>query len=329
MEFDRELPFSPVCLSDALAPFPPIPTELILVILELACVDGGRTAYAVCLVSKHFYALAKPLLFYSVAVCGIDQIDAFSDRLSLVQRAPAIYVRHLFISEREIPYDWNDSRVSFMDMPVEVGWRSHRIIEAVAPFLETLCYLPFNGWRNNDILQTDIPFPRLRELVISSYQAPLMASIPLLERLHMRTRYPSESLQHLGQLYPRLTYLKVSGFEDGGGCLIHELKRSWGIPSTWEEKENLAFCLPPLRRIVLQHAPLPLDAWYPENQIEQGRARMKELVELAESELAVGLSVEEPIYAERELGQLKLAWLSRLDGGQGCWGVRRPQRSID
>ncbi|KDQ17261.1 hypothetical protein BOTBODRAFT_185967 [Botryobasidium botryosum FD-172 SS1] len=330
MQFDRELPFSPVCRLDALDPFPPLPTELILVILELACMDGGQTARTLCLVSKHFYVLAKPLLFCSIAVCGVDQIEAFSHRLEQDPLAPAT-VRHLFISER-MPYNRaKGSRFPFRKMPEGM---SLRIIQAVAPFLETLCYLPFNDYCDITCL-AGVSFPRSRELAITTYPPPCnfdypppTVPIPLLERLHVRAPYPSHYLQHLSQLYPRLTHLKVSGFEDGGDCLIHELRRLWGIPST-ESSEHLALGLPPLRRIVLQHAPLRWDINFDDfdgfdvrdAKFWRDLARIKEVAELAESEVAVGLSVEEP--ADVGVKQLKLDWLSRLDGGQGCWGVRR------
>ena len=58
-----------------------LPSELKLEIIRLACVDGGYTARSLCLVSKHFFALAAQMRYHAVMLSGYQQIRAFANHL--------------------------------------------------------------------------------------------------------------------------------------------------------------------------------------------------------------------------------------------------------
>ncbi|KDQ17262.1 hypothetical protein BOTBODRAFT_185968 [Botryobasidium botryosum FD-172 SS1] len=312
MEFDRELPFSPDCLLDALIPFPPLPAELILIILRLACMDGGQTARRLCLVSKHFHALAKPLLFHSITIIGVIQMMEFLRRLGQDPLIPAT-VRHLFLSEQPLPFS-----PQLTDLCDPFHW-SHKIIFIVAPYLETLCHVPYDDMRGGFTLA--IPFPRLRELTLSAGRVHFKRPIPTLERFHAYSHSPCPAFYNLDQMCPRLTHLKVTDFSSDGEVLVHGLQQFWGDPLCGPSQGRPPFRLPALDNIIIQ--PSPLSWGVCGNGNVRSIKRMARLEGLAKSELAAGLTLEMPIHPERWYKQMRLDWLSRLDGGKGCWEVRK------
>ncbi|KDQ19644.1 hypothetical protein BOTBODRAFT_170707 [Botryobasidium botryosum FD-172 SS1] len=123
------------------------PTEIIQEIFLSACLDDGRTARVLCLVSKHCNNRAKPLLFRSITVCGVAQMRAF---VGLLHQDPGMArtVRYLFLSENDVtPRDGIDdsgssgmARYRDKDEIEDLERLSSNIFQCLAPSLEILSY---------------------------------------------------------------------------------------------------------------------------------------------------------------------------------------------
>ncbi|KDQ11588.1 hypothetical protein BOTBODRAFT_189772 [Botryobasidium botryosum FD-172 SS1] len=336
MDFDRELPFSPICLLEALVPFLPLPTELIITIIsETPYLDGGETTRMLCLVSKHFRALAKPFYFHSVVICGENQARGLLRQLKEDSNA-ASTMRYLFFSERAPRYRGDSGeRPSDPHIPNRPGFGpaigvSYQIAELVSPYLESFCYFDytaysFGPWMPPGTVSApsifSLPFPRLRELTVNCRDAIYMAArfpFPSLERFHSyldsfvsRLFEPSR----LNAVFPRLTHLKVTGiclytnhfdFMDGVGYALGVL------PSMTQENEHSDSHLPWLHCIILR----------PTLAYARGGGALGALASVVRM-ASYRLMMEVPTDHDMNHWNAKADWLDRLAGGEGCWKARR------
>lgn len=87
MVTNQELPLSLNAALELITPFPPFPAEILLNIVELAC-TSAKNALTLCLVSKHFNALATPLLYRFVSARGFKEVQDLIDYLEKNPRIP-------------------------------------------------------------------------------------------------------------------------------------------------------------------------------------------------------------------------------------------------
>lgn len=318
-----ESPFPDI---ESITPFKqPFPTELLIIIFEMAWEEDRATAFTSTLVSKYFRPIVASLVYHSICVCGTRQIWGLLD---LVEREPAIarVIKNLCVEQcNHSYYLLPDERSTMVDT---LG----RIITPIAPSIEILSFLSPDA-RHDDIAYGEvfavIPFPNLRELTIGgNFDLKFPAPLPSLERLHIGVRNTYPLLRDLVHMCPRLTHFKATGFIEEGELLFYTLRKTLGIaaplesevdwrdePSERERSEKLL--LPPLIiSIILK----------PDSAVERtvdyrvGRyrnmLRMLDWLE-AEAEEGPGLVVEAPGRMSR--GDLKDNWRDRLHDGRGCW----------
>jgi len=323
---DLELPFAPGLLAGPIVPFPRIPTHISIVILEMACMDDGEMARTLCLVSKPFYTLAQSLLFHSISIYGIDQMEKFAARLERDPRA-ASTVRYLFIADRSLHHRRDNWSVGH-DEWTTVFEASHRILALVAPFLESLCLMYFDaqGCYDNEHLQLfATPFPHLRELTTNFTEAIQPTSFPALERLHVHADQCSTLLSNLAHLCPQLTHLKATGFIDVDELSVGS-KEMLGITLTDPREisiveEVASFQFPShLVEVILQPELCVKESPPPEGW-RSTRDFLRNSIQLWRSHRDFDVVVETPVSCRRYIQRAKVAWLNRLDGGKGCWEV--------
>ncbi|KDQ19647.1 hypothetical protein BOTBODRAFT_444825 [Botryobasidium botryosum FD-172 SS1] len=322
-----------------------LPVEIIIDILPLACSDVGQTAQNLCLVSRYFYALAKPLRFRSIAVFGVDALRAFGAHLLRYPEIPPT-MRHLLLSERAKSSSESDRQSQSQIAPI------NNILALASPYLETLCCLCFSQDSVNCIRVLYMyRWPRLVELTIQGhtsiqfYRDPF----PSLQRLHLHTHYLSRWCDHwweettrLSSIYPKLTHLKLTGLGAEAWYLGAALMEAWGtveldeqdnvVPNSRDRYGSMRLKLPlHLRCIIIQ------PVRWPSYMGESGYARMlRHLKTLAKTERLRGLVIEKETPLERHHERAEVDWLDRQNGGRGCWmkegdgvTVEEARKSID
>ncbi|KDQ19640.1 hypothetical protein BOTBODRAFT_28209 [Botryobasidium botryosum FD-172 SS1] len=326
------------------------PTEIVQDIFQSACLDDGRTARALCLVSRRYNDLAKPLLFRSIAVCGIAQMEVFA---GLLQQNPDVArsVRYLFLSENEndrAPREEGDGASAGVIPPTieeanAFQWLSVVIFRSLTPTLEVLSYvtLPHSQGRVRVRCLFTEPWQRLRELMVHEGRLDLSFHwLPSLTHLHIHTNFLMyDGLPRMfGFACPQLTHLKISGLYIHGRELADNIEEAWAtdppegepdreVPSPVSGKlARLPRWLPlPLRHIILQPVTLIQSrtaSWPPLNRVM--RARLNAFAEAGRARGVVvqGMEAESMDKDVQEIcAQAKREWLERLDGGAGCWMV--------
>jgi len=176
-------------------------------------------------------------------------------------------------------------------------------------------------------------WPRLVELSVHGHaDLNFCRPLPSLERLHLYKRGYSQNgiPDNLADLCPRLTHLRVSGFGTDGERLVADLRAAWRTAELdWEGGEIAQHSrpipqLPPhLRCIILQPANPPTGGWCGTGRIHHGYI-VSDMEALARAEWARGLVVKKGIkdvdlHEQNVHEQATKVWLSRLNGGLGCW----------
>ncbi|TDL17858.1 hypothetical protein BD410DRAFT_793892 [Rickenella mellea] len=206
------------------------PVEIMDVIMELACADGGSTGRALSLVSKLVSEVSRPYILNSIALYGINQVERFSTFISTPDKTRTSRVRHLFISRirphkeprKRIPGQRYPSGFS-LTITDQSNYRRQwmNIFHAVSPTLISLVVID-EDIPNMQILGHD--WPVLEDLSLSvdspinwvqSREFPVQ--LPALKRLtliaHIADPFPS-FFHHACLTFPNLTHLRLSGFED-------------------------------------------------------------------------------------------------------------------
>ncbi|KDQ15553.1 hypothetical protein BOTBODRAFT_281195 [Botryobasidium botryosum FD-172 SS1] len=320
-ELDRELPFAPTCLFEAIDPFPgPFPNDILITVFGLACVDGShnnRTAGALCLSSRLFRALTHPLLFRHVAIRTPKQAIQFS---ALLEGSPQISrcLRHLFLCDNGPP----------RDEACRDGTCHHRlwlsILRSAAPFLETLSLVHWYCTHCDIEPQYfNTNFPYLRELTLSvGNEVRFSIPFPSLRRFHLHTSQPGVVIVALIRTCPCLTHLKVTGLRYGSRLLYERLKYIWSTtPDSRNHLWGPFFRLPPsLSRNILQYA-RPSDGQLPDAEARQ-KSVTDSLIELANMNPDRGLIIEKPMIQRKLEKRFFAAWLDRVSGGEGPWAAQ-------
>ncbi|KAK0479520.1 hypothetical protein IW261DRAFT_1289895, partial [Armillaria novae-zelandiae] len=173
------------------------PNELVFLICQLACNDGGQTFSVLRQVSKFFHNITLPLRFASISLSSATQFTRLNRELPLLP--PTHSVRHLFISQT--PENLSDY-IS--------------LLQITSCTLETLSLYMTSGPVSTALIASvyRVSFPNLRDLTISGfYSYPLAAKMPQLRRVHFVGNRNPLGLLDIGfdVLFPSLTHLRISG----------------------------------------------------------------------------------------------------------------------
>ena len=195
-----------------------LPVELLTPICFLACTDGGPTACALSLVSRHIHAVSRPARYHSVAFSGprvLTAVPRFLTRLKeeyedREHAKAASRVRHLFVSVLP-PLGESQTMVWKLYM-----FTITTLLRAVAADVEILS-LVLTPWGPEPIkpIKLDVKFPKLQELTVSgvSFSAPQLGSpaFPALRRLHLIS---GPCPREWTSLTPNITHLRLSEIPD-------------------------------------------------------------------------------------------------------------------
>jgi len=269
--------------------------------------------------------MLSPSLCYSVASpsAAPSKCSFFS---TLLEQTPQIthHLRHFFLSEI----------IKDQQAICNAGICQHRlwlpILRHLAPFLETLSFI-YGCWVHDDVEQNifSTSFPRLRELTVKTgrgIQFPI--PFPSLDRLHLYTPCAAgRVLDYLAHICPRLTHFKVTSLTFGSRLLCKRLKEVRSTPPgsshVMEDAYGPFFHLPPfLCCIILQPGRIPPASQWRPAVVAHLKSLKNDLIDLANSDLAHGLVIEEDMARDRFDEKIISDWLDRLDGGEGCWAVK-------
>ncbi|KAI0942600.1 hypothetical protein AcW1_003186 [Taiwanofungus camphoratus] len=188
-------------------------------IFQFACIDNGFTARSLALVSHYVREVARPFLYQSLVVAGIDQMFELVSRLAIIP--PHLRrIRHLHLSDwthdqvkQGVPMRDEDTDRYNQEKTVAI-----RIMFLASPTLETFTLITSCPITSTPLIAYlwSLPFPHLRELSLKGmYSFPHAAScMPRLERLHLAGNRNPHGLLRLGVLdaaCPALTHLRISG----------------------------------------------------------------------------------------------------------------------
>lgn len=161
-----------------------LPLEIWQHIFFLACVDGGRTGYALTLVSQFFHDASQSVRFHSLAFSSLRRIEGF---LAFVERTSAAQakkpkVRHLLLSFSSPEFGRADDICGASPPVADVWFRARQareqekaawnkrfvvvvsaLLDLIAPHLETLALLQSDAFA---IPPLRYRLPHLRELTL-------------------------------------------------------------------------------------------------------------------------------------------------------------------
>lgn len=296
------------------------PPELHSYICAFACSDGGYTVQALSLVSRYFRDIARPYLYQSLSLSGVDQIMAAAVKL---ENTPVHLrrVQHLFISDES--QRRNDHQLGKRICDMEAT-SIVRIITFAAPTLQTLAFVTTCPLTGTSLIGRlfRILFPSLRELTVSGFY-PFPSSpgkMPLLERLHLNGNRNPHGLLQVGALEnvcPSLTHLRVSGLALAAS-FAQELEESLNPDELSMFPSNLP---PHMREIIIQPSSSPPMSGKPSTAQVKDRTMMiwLEQAQCLSSSTSVRLSLLPRRETEMLPNDVRKGWFSRLHGGNGCW----------
>ncbi|TFK35253.1 hypothetical protein BDQ12DRAFT_322970 [Crucibulum laeve] len=138
------------------------PTELWKIIARYACTDGGVTARALSLTSRHLNQVVEPDKFVSVSLIGVKQISNFTAIVGRTTRRVRC-VRHLFLGyepPQDIIRDSSDQQEEERTICATIT----TLLKMVAPTLVTLH--TFISLANPILFSFQSPLPRLEQLAM-------------------------------------------------------------------------------------------------------------------------------------------------------------------
>ena len=224
------------------------PPEILLLIFDLACADGGATARALSLTSRYISAVAAPYVHRTLEISGISSIERAYAHLSTL---PAEHrrVHHLFVSDKQLRDSVPDAHLVAPDpeslASVELHEALHRsnaaearvlpdlldrLLRLLAPSLRTLSCVLFNPLQSAVFVRLcAVPFPFLTDLTLRLSERILMPpppaapAMPRLRRLHFASsRYLSTTAAPVLALFaaacPLLARLRLSDLRLMPGC---------------------------------------------------------------------------------------------------------------
>lgn len=205
------------------------PIEILQHIFEIACTDGGKTAWSLSLVSQRVHSNSRRSRFHTVALRNARQLKTFSNLLGDSAHPEGIMnVRDLFIAvsaeDDSEPTIHSTSRKRATVFSKEIRSAVSKTLAALAPSLLTLSlylYFPYDdAWV---ILPLPFAFPSLSNLALSHRSARdtllqqtlfQLPECPKLERLvlmgFVRTNSPSaDVMEAIRRFAPNLTHLCI------------------------------------------------------------------------------------------------------------------------
>ncbi|KIK67884.1 hypothetical protein GYMLUDRAFT_68901 [Collybiopsis luxurians FD-317 M1] len=336
-----------------------LPTELLAQIFALTTtLDSGATLRSLLLVSRLFHSISVPLKFYCVNLTTSRDIQRFHRELERLEHAPTHSRRifHLFVSlaQSDIETDTECDTIN----------QIFSILHTAADTLQSLTLIYHNTLFSTSVFGRLFRFslPVLTELTIHGFypfpspvpfnEFPSSDSasckintsfMPMLERLHLsgnRNPYGLLQLSSLGECFPSLTHLRVSGLQMAGSfaeevkIALEEHSACFPNRSNEESEERIPALersparLPPnLQSLVVQPGYILLpgrpnaaasvlkkDSWM--------MGRLKEIGEAAKGRQGVRVTLkdrmQDPATAPVSSGLYK-DWLGRMNGAEGCW----------
>ncbi|KAH9920206.1 uncharacterized protein BXZ73DRAFT_80158 [Epithele typhae] len=210
-----------------------LPPELMLPILELACIDGGYTGSSLALTSHEMRELSRPSRFHSVQLSLTFSrtklallLRAFEAQLaySAATGSPAPRIRHLHVAAACA----NPSRPSSNEVR-DYKEQLEALFTLAAPHLHTLSLAgapaavgSLRAWPLPAALGTTTAFPHLRELTVVGE-----TKLSFTPRITRRDDAPAAADAEFAPL-PRLTHLHVPGY-NGTADLAAWARRAPGV----------------------------------------------------------------------------------------------------
>jgi hypothetical protein len=204
-----------------------LPNELLAPIFALACTDGGKTAGALRLVSRHLQIIAAPYRFRTVAVAGVDPITDLVELLDHTLPELRI-IEHMFVSDKTASelsgYDGRTESMPFrLRAKAKTGHAStltplRALLCYASPHAQSLTLLAFKEQICARPL-APIPFPQLQTLTLEFLGESWLANRLIMPRVHTvtlsmpYTMHPScfFMLQTLRPVFPALERAHVHG----------------------------------------------------------------------------------------------------------------------
>ncbi|KAI0832906.1 hypothetical protein BC628DRAFT_366201 [Trametes gibbosa] len=334
-------------------------SQILLIIFELACVDGGQTGCSLSLTSKAVHRASRNARFNSIALSHCLPVDDPDNRVhtflaTYKEHSKPSYgdrprVRHLYLAftlgQNNIAMDYKRLMDDMHTLFREVNQDLYSLVIHIAP--HPVVYLP---WFFRLI---DAPLPSLRELTVLGVPDPLLLAsdmdsdseplFPFVQRLHIiqLDNYPNrtpppEALSFADWMAhaPRTTHLRVSNLHYDASPFATELASALGVaaPIEWWELTTASHPLtntrlrhPHLMCIVLQLCPPP-PSHYVGSLWNAYMAYRRGLVNLSmyPTEQSLGLMLLTPPRHRRASSWAKRAkreWTKRIEGRAGCWDV--------
>ncbi|KAG7451714.1 uncharacterized protein BT62DRAFT_262467 [Guyanagaster necrorhizus] len=271
------------------------PNELVFLICQLACNDGGKTFSDLSQVSKYFHNITLPLRFTSISLSSPTQFTRLNRELPLLP--PIHNVRHLFISETaKDPSDYIS------------------LLQLTSCTLETLSLYMSNGPTSTSLIASvyRVSFPNLRDLMISGfYSYPLAAEMPKLRRVHFVGNRNPLGLLDIGfdVLFPSLTHLRISGVSSAP-AFAEELQMVL--------ESDPAVLPPTLRRVIVQLGPVVPRAEIADKKMVKV---FRELVTSCDDNSHTKFTLREDRMKERAFSKEKTRemWVESILGREGWW----------
>jgi hypothetical protein len=291
------------------------PPELHSYICELACLDDGSTVRALSLVSKYFREIARPFLYQSVAISGLDKIALLVAKLDSTP-SHLRQIRHLFITDHAAgkqPYNVGPPNGSDSANII-------RILSLAAPTAETLSFISRSPATSTAAIAQlfRLTFPRLRDLTVSGFYPFLTAKpMPSLERLHLHGNRNPHGLLQMGGLddaCPSLTHLRVSGLSMALSFAL-ELQEAFSDDNTSPFPSTLS---PHIRQLLVQPAPTLPASGKPAAAHAREQLMMDQLSKL-KAPNGVRFEVLGRPEGDALYDSFRRDWQARLEGGEGCW----------
>ncbi|PBK65291.1 hypothetical protein ARMSODRAFT_440306 [Armillaria solidipes] len=271
------------------------PNELVFLICQLACSDGGQTFSVLRQVSKYFHNITLPLRYTSISLSSATQFTRLDRELHLLP--PTHSVRHLFISQPpENPSDYIS------------------LLEITSCTLETLSLYMSNGPVSTALIASvyRVSFPNLRDLTISGfYSYPLAAKMPQLHRIHFVGNRNPLGLLDIGfdVLFPSLTHLRISGVSSA--------------PAFAEELQMILESDPAVLPQTLRHVKVQLGPVVPRAEVADKKMAkvFRELVTSCDDNTRTKFILREDRMEERAFSKEKTRemWMESIMGREGWW----------
>lgn len=297
-----------------------LPFEIQSYICEFACVDDGRTARSLDLVSRRFRDVVIPFRFQSIAVAGHQQISELGTRLA--SAAPHLRrVRNVFISESARNDEAGENQVQTKHGIAQIT----QLIGLVSSTVETMTVHYDNPRFSTSLIAFlfGLHYPNLRELTVIGYYPFLYTpnSMPQLTHLHLNGNRNPHGLLQMGGLdaaCPELKHLRISGVSRAVS-FVRELSEALRTDddSLFPAKLPTNVCNVYVQPSPATHPPSPkISNIRLVNDTMQGQLERLTRDENLKNDLQFHLlkACDSDIRSTS-----RLEWLNRLEGGDGCW----------